>query len=138
MTTDDALMLECLQLANTFTEYINYAERLLNSKTIQNIKEKISNNLKVMVDKNHFDLTLENILLLFKILKTDCTDDLRNILEQSEELSSCVADKGIRLEDLNHSRHFSPAQKRQFDKIWQYVQKFRGQQPSMEILLSTA
>ncbi|CAF4571067.1 unnamed protein product, partial [Rotaria sp. Silwood2] len=279
MTTDDHLILECLQLANTFTEYINYAERLLNSKTIQNIKEHISDNLKAMIRKNHFELTFENILFLFKTLKTDCKDDLRNILEQSEELSSYIAnylnmlritDKNqlrslyqvfneyynpyllryigktsyisnilkqhnfvesrlltefhiewfncflcdphytnsdeeasnfryfldnwlkqfthhlpacidliksldilipmlensenknktstsrvdIFIEqilssytkkepdmikrDINYSKHFTEAQKRQFDKIWQYVQKFRGPQPSMAILLNNA
>ncbi|CAF2518706.1 unnamed protein product [Rotaria sp. Silwood2] len=257
MTTDDHLILECLQLANTFKEYINYAERLLNSKTIQNIKEHISDNLKAMIRKNHFELTFENILFLFKTLKTDCKDDLRNILEQSEELSSYIANylnmlritdknqlrslyqvfneyynpyllryigktsyisnilkqhnfvesrlltefhiewfncflcdphytnsdeeasnfryfldnwlkqfthhlpayidliksldilipmlensenknKTSTSRDINYSKRFTEAQKRQFDKIWQYVQKFRGQQPSMAILLNNA
>jgi hypothetical protein len=35
-------------------------------------------------------------------------------------------------------RKFSRNQKIQFDKIWQYVQQFRGKEPSMEILLNTA
>jgi hypothetical protein len=90
MTTDDILIIDCLQLANSFTEYIDYAERILNSKTIPDVKEKISDNLRLMIEKNRFQLTLENIQLLFKTLKTNCTSNLCNILEQSQQLSSCI------------------------------------------------
>jgi hypothetical protein len=91
MTTDDILILDCLQLANTFIEYINYAERLLDSKTISNIKEKLFDNLEAMLDKNHFQLRLEDIQLLFQALQKNCTDDMRNILEQSQKLPSSIA-----------------------------------------------
>jgi hypothetical protein len=91
MTTDDTLILECLQLTNTFTEYMIYAERLLNSKTIPDVKDKISDNLQIMLDKNHFQITLENIQLLLHALQTNCTDNLRSVLQQSQSLSSCIA-----------------------------------------------
>lgn len=133
MTTDDTLIIDCLQLANTFTEYINYAERLLNSKQIPNIKEQISDKLRIMIGKSHFQLTLENIQLLFKTLQTTCTDDVRNVLEQSQELSSCITNYLNRLPITNIN---------QLDLIYQilngYYNPFLLQNfPKMSFITST-
>jgi hypothetical protein len=57
--------------------------------------------------------------------------ELKKILEKRQR-------DGFQLNDLNNLRKFSRNQKIQFDKIWQYVQQFRGKEPSMEILLNTA
>ncbi|CAF1198125.1 unnamed protein product, partial [Didymodactylos carnosus] len=103
MTTDDALIVECLHLATTFTDYIMYAERLLNTKTVPDIQEKIANKLQQLIEENHFEITLENILLFFQSLQTNCTDDLCNIIEKCQELPSVIANylNKVRINDIN-------------------------------------
>jgi hypothetical protein len=66
----------------------------------------------------------------FNIHQT-AVNGLKNLLISKKET-------GVQLNDLTRTKQFSRKQKQQFDKIWQYIQRFCGQQPSMEVLLNTA
>ncbi|CAF1394636.1 unnamed protein product [Didymodactylos carnosus] len=108
MTSADTLTIECLKMTTTFVEFIDIAEKLLQT-TIESVKSDVPTTLREILKVSQFTMTLENVLQFLEKVHSSCSNSLRNILENSSDLSSAITNylRNMNVTSVNQLDHLS-------------------------------